>query len=181
VHTGGDWTADEAVFAQSLVTLANSHAAWFIADYDRAIQFAEEARAGFARIGYERYAARAQRLEGLLDDWARRSGRPRPAEQARPVDASVQQLLEAPPQSRVITLANERPSRALSVLQFALAYGDDPNTRRTVELPQYVAITPNHALVTVTPPPAASYQEADDALRGILGVGSGTPVPLAVD
>jgi tetratricopeptide (TPR) repeat protein len=181
VRAVGDWTIDEAVFAQSLVTLANSHAAWFVADYDRAIQFAEEARLGFARIGYERYATRAERLEGLLDDWARRSGRPRPAGTARLVDESVNQLLAAPPKSRVTTLSRERPSRALSVLQFALAYGDNPDADRIVELPRYITVTPSQGLITVTPPAAASYQEADNALRDILGVGARTPVPLAVD
>jgi hypothetical protein len=175
------WTADQAVFAQSLVTLANSHAAWFVTDYDRAIQFAQESHDGFARIGYDRYAQRAQRLVNLLDDWARRSGRPRATSSVHEIDKGVRELLAAAPGGRVMTLAKERPSRALSILQFALAYGDDPNTPRQVELPQYIAVTSSQNLITVTPPPARSYREADSALRSILGVGTGTPVPLAVD
>jgi hypothetical protein len=180
VHSDSEWGADEAVFARALVTLANSHAAWFVADYDRAIQFAEGARDEFARIGYGRYAARAERLVGLLDDWARRARR-RPPGAARMVDAKVEALLTAPPGARVTALAEERPSRALSVLQFALSYGDDPDSKRTVELPEYIAVTAENALIAVTPPPAASYREADNVLRSILGVGTATPVPLAVD
>jgi hypothetical protein len=174
------WGADEAVFARALVTLANSHAAWFVADYERAIQFAQRAHVEFTRIGYERYAARAERLVRLLNDWAWRAQRRthRPDDET---DDMVEALLGAPPGTRVTALAGERPSRALSVLQFTLTYGADPGAARTVDLPEYIAITATNGLVVVTPPPAASYREADIMLRTILGVGATAPVPLAVD
>jgi len=174
------WPPDEAVFARSLVTLSNSHAAWFIADYERAIEFADAAHEGFHRIGYNRYASRASRLASLLDEWARRAGRRSANDQYRPDDPNVKALLAAQPGTRVAILAAERPSRALSMLQFALTYGTNPDAQRSVDLPQYINVT-DRSIELVTPPPARSYRSAEILLRSILGIGSSTPVPLAVD
>jgi len=66
------------------------------------------------------------------------------------------------------------------MLQFALTYGTNPDAQRSVDLPQYINVT-DRSIELVTPPPARSYRSAEILLRSILGIGSSTPVPLAVD
>jgi len=177
VSQSGLWSQHEAVFGRSLVTLANSHASWFVSDFERAHQFAEDARNGFASIGYGRYAARAARLSSLLQDWASRCGSPIKGNVVR--DPSVDALLSTP-SGLAVSFATDRPSRALSLLQFTRAFGETAEPRE-VELPIFVASEVDGGLVVFRPPPASSFAEAEQVIRTAIGVDSGSRVPLAVD
>lgn len=171
--------AGQAVFARSLVTLANSHASWFVEDYDRAVDFAQQARAGFTTIGYQRYADRSRDLARLIADWARRSGRPvTPTGQP---DPRVDALLATPPAGTADQLATERPSRALSLIYFATAFSKDPDAPRTVALPSYIAVNDQGAFVLRSPAPATSFRDAEQQLRAVLGVATDPRLPLAAD
>ncbi len=180
VQASPTWSPNEAVFARSLVTLANCHASWFVEDYDRAAHFATSAEEGFANIGYERYARRAASLRGLIADWADRAGRRLACTRGPARDARVTALLDAPPGAAVHWLADERPSHVLSLLQFSEAFGD-PESARTVELPELVGTEPDGDLVLYRPPRASSYGEAQAVMRAGMGVGQGSRVPLAAD
>jgi hypothetical protein len=180
VRAADEWPPSQAIFARSLVTLANSHASWFIEDYTRAIEFANEAEGGFGSIGYNRYAARAGELASLLSDWAARSGRFVGTATHVP-NVTVDELLSVPEGGRFTTLMNLRPSRALSLLQFATRFLDDPNLPRTVVLPRFIGLTGDGSFALYNLPASASFKEAEHRLRAAIGVGAELRVPLAAD
>ena len=178
VTSSYEWPSGQAVFGRSLVTLANSHAAWFIADYSRAIEFAEEARQGFESIGYGRYAARAGELTSLLANWAELAGRPvMPAAPGGSI--SLSELLTAKGEIRI--LQGMRPSRALSLLQFAVAFTKQPNAAREIQLPTCITLEETGEFVLVAPAAANSFKRAERVLRNVMGIGTRTRVPLAAD
>ena len=178
VTSSYEWPSGQAVFGRSLVTLANSNAAWFIADYSRAIEFAEEARQGFESIGYGRYAGRAGELTSLLANWAALAGKP-----VVPLTSSgsisLAELLAAKGEIKI--LQGMRPSRALSLLQFAVAFAKQPNATREIQLPTCIALEEDGEFVLVTPSAANSFKRAERALRNAMGIGARTRVPLAAD
>lgn len=178
VNSSQEWPAGQAMFGRSLVTLANSHAAWFIRDYVRAVGFADEARKGFEEIGYTRYAKRAADLTQLLAQWARLAKVP-VVTAAGEENAVVNALLT--PESQIELFANMRPSRALSLLQFAVTFGSSPDEARVVILPQYMALDSDGSFTLARPLPAASLREAELMLRQVMGIGAETRVPLAAD
>lgn len=172
-----DGGSPSATFAESLVTLSNSHAAWAIRDYERAIGFATDASSELFSIGFERYAKRAEQLSLLLQDWrdleVNRSIEPRSPE--------VAALLSAPVGADIRLLESVRPSRALSLLQFCSAFGSDPDAVREVRLPRLIEVSHDGSLQYVNVSVATSFTEAELALRSLLGVGEATAIPLAAD
>ncbi len=178
VTSSYEWPSGQAIFGRSLVTLANSHAAWFIADYSRAIEFAEEACRGFESIGYQRYAARADELKTLLANWADRAGSP-VAHMTAGGSVPLSELLSA--KGEIKMLRPMRPSRALSLLQFAVAFAKQPNAARTIELPTCITLEENGEFTLVTPPDINSFKRAERVLRSVMGIGARTRVPLAAD
>lgn len=179
VRADDEWPRDQAVFARSLVTLSNSHAAWVVGDFARAVDFARRAQQGFDSIGYTRYANRAHSLEVLLRDWARHSqhavdGSPGNA------DPTVELLLTAQPGAHVNALNDARPSRALSLVQFAVRFAPNPHADMVIELPTHIALVDGTYSVRATPP-ATSFADADFILRQLLEVPANVQVPLAVD
>jgi hypothetical protein len=178
VTSSYEWPSGQAIFGRSLVTLANSHAAWFIADYNRAIEFAEEAHQGFDSIGYQRYAARADELTTLLANWADLARNP-VAQMAAGDSVSLSELLSA--KGEVKILRPMRPSRALSLLQFAVAFAKQPNAAQVIELPTCITLEENGEFTPVTPPDANSFKRAERVLRSVMGIGARARVPLAAD
>lgn len=177
VTSGYEWPSGQAVFGRSLVTLANSHAAWFIADHSRAIEFAEEARRGFESIGYQRYATRAEQLANLIANWAELAGTP--VMPTLSENALVAELISA--KGDIGLLQDLRPSRALSLLQFAVAFAKQPSATREVRLPPCITLTENQEFVPTVPATAPSFKRAERILRGAMGIGTKTRVPLAAD
>ena len=169
VTSSYEWPSGQAVLGRSLVTLANSHAAWFITDYSRAIEFAEEARRGFESIGYGRYAARAGDLTSLLANWADLAGKP-VMPSAPSGSISLSELLAAKGEIKI--LQGIRPSRALSLLQFAVAFAKQPNATREIQLPTCIALEEAGEFVLVTPLAANSFKRAERALRSVMGIAS---------
>jgi len=169
----GKWSDQEAVFARSLVTLSNCHAAWFIGDYERAVEFARAAKDGFESIGYERYVSRSLHLLALLSEWAERSHNP--VGSATPLGlgalytGTVRQLLSESLVTPVECLRDERPSRALGYLQFVEAFGR-PDVAVRVDMPLVVRAG-GGTLGVHRPEPAMSMGEAASRLRDELGVG----------
>jgi tetratricopeptide (TPR) repeat protein len=180
IHGGDGWSPSEAVFARSLVTLANCHASWFVDDYVRAVEFATIAERGFETIGYDRYARRAQTLRTLILDWADRAGSPVRPFAVRDRDRRVTALLDAPIGASVSLLAAERPSRCLSLLQFADAFGSARDSRE-VEMPELIVADQEGRLSLRKLAAASSYAEAEVLLRDAMGIGQDGRVPLAAD
>jgi hypothetical protein len=169
----------QLVFARSLVTLANSQAAWFVNDLDRAIQFANEAGRGFRSIGYERHANRAELAAALFELWTTlsESRMPRPPEQPLIRDVVESLHVTAEP----LDLLHLRPLAALAVLHFAVTFLLDATARRDILLPAMIQPNTEHHLDFVQSPPAASPAEANSYLRQVLGVGRDRQVPLLPD
>jgi hypothetical protein len=78
-------------------------------------------------------------------------------------------------------LTDERPSRALSLLQFAITFAANPGNARQIALPRYIAVDDDGSISLRTPAPATSFVDAEQSLRAIMGVGADIRVPLAVD
>jgi hypothetical protein len=95
-------------------------------------------------------------------------------------DERVTSLLTAAVNARVDWLAEERPSRALSLLQFTRVFGD-ATAPRAVVLPDLIGSDIDGNLVLYRPPIAGSFADAEASMRAGLGIGLGSRVPLAAD
>jgi pimeloyl-ACP methyl ester carboxylesterase len=176
--------AESIVFAQSLVTLANAQAAWFVNDFERARQFASASASGFHRIGYDRHAQRAATVAALIDEWVdlTEGGRP-PSTEDDIVPSLVRRVrrVVAVGDGQMIDLSDLRPSRALSVLQFGLRFGRPEDVACTVRLPPVIDQLASGVIHPVTLPAGASLRDADTTLRAAMGIGPDRIVPLAPD
>ena len=164
-------------FARALVTLANAQAAWFVQDYSRARHFAVEAGSTFADIEYGRYAQRAQRVGELVTLWEALS-------EGRSADNFAEELsllivAGIEDETKPLDLSLLRPSAALTVLEFLDRFAD-PSASRQIQLPR-VIVEAQSGYELGAEVVAASVADADELLRGQMGIGKGTPVPLLPD
>lgn len=172
---GRAWKSE---FGSALVVLANSHAAWFIEDYERAAAFASSASHQFRSIGYTRYARRADRLEKLLTDWQVLSTGGSVDDVLSP---EVRALLTAPAESDVVLLASERPSRALSLLQFARRFMPEFEAPRQTVLPRRAIRNQDNRWSYSRHRRSSSLAVAEAELRRGLRVPTDAKFPLAAD
>jgi hypothetical protein len=172
----------QLVFSRSLITLANTQAAWFVGDFDTAGAYAREAADGFRTIGYERYAQRADLVRHLVTEWVRLLRRPdeKPVSGAPPVIHRVRTLVRADA-GQTVDLADLRPSLVLSILQFGVQFSRDPDADSRVLLPPVMERLPSGQLKMGGAAESSSRSAADAALRSRMGVGPDGLVPLAPD
>ena len=178
VHATEGWPAPEALFARSLVTLANAHAAWFVSDHARAQEYAAQALDGFSSIGFQRYAVRTRRLQMLMTEWTELA---RTGGDSDPADPALRAIVCAPRGAVVTALRDMRPSRALGLLQFAMAFSDDPEAARQIALPSVIRLKADDTISLSPLSDATSFAQANRSLREAMGIGAETKLPLLVD
>jgi tetratricopeptide (TPR) repeat protein len=169
--------SDQLVFARALVTLSNAQAAWFVGDFDRAVEFAEASHGEFDRIGYERYATRAGRVARIVSLWQALNASEPPAASDDPLarlilDGAVGHVVS-------LDLAAQRPSTALTVLLFLRRFGD-ATALRGVNLPPVLAEAEGE-LILQPAQSEDSIEAADRALRLQMGIGPQSRVALLPD
>jgi hypothetical protein len=167
------------VFGQALVTLSNTQAAWIVRDFERAREFSASAASIFRSIGYRRYAQRADDVGELVSLWTHmeKLGGPSGVLASELSRLAYGTATSAP--GSTISLNHLRPSAALSILQFGLAFAESPREVR-VSLPSCLVET-DTGLEVLELGTIASLYEADAALRSAMGIGLGTSVPLLPD
>lgn len=161
------------LFARGLVTLSNGNACWILHDIRGAKEHTANAAEQFQRIGYSRYAQRAQDLNRLIEMWGSLAqGRTELLKSAR-WELLNNMVLGG---SDVVDLSGLRPSRALGFLAFGLEYGDPTASRMTI-LPGVLS----DELVMGEKWQADSLEEADYELRRRMSLTTPARVPLLAD
>ena len=122
----------------------------------------------------------ATALRRLILDWAARARQPMPGTEAPVHEDRVAALIEAPRGKAISSLISERPSRALSLLQFVDAFGEATG-QRSVELPELVGLDADGKWILYRLPTASSFSMAESLLRTGMAIGQGGRIPLAVD
>lgn len=115
-------------FAEGLIVLIHSHAAWMNGFLGEAADCAGSAAALFDRIGFTSYSKRARRTTQLIETWrklelgARVDELPSFAGEDAPI---LQALIRDGGDHDLIAswIANARPARVIGLLQFASAFG----------------------------------------------------------
>lgn len=170
-------------FANALITLSYSHAAWFVGDVLRARQYALQAAGQFAQLGYGKYAARARDLASLLAWWQSLGSGQRLSfdlENAE-LGAVVKLLVGYSSESADLprSFASLRPSVAIGLLQFWRAYGSQA-TLMEFTVPPVLGV---HSSGTLFWEPARTVplEQADRLLRRACSIPEGLRVPLIAD
>jgi hypothetical protein len=170
-------------FANALITLSYSHAAWFVGDVLRARQYALQAAGQFANLGYVKYAARARDLASLLAWWqSLQTGQRLNFELENPELAEVVKLLvgyEADFAQLSRCFPKLRPSVAIGLLQFWRAYGKQAGSVE-ITLPPILYDDSSGAL-RWDQARGVPIGEADQFLRRACSIPEGLRVPLIAD
>ena len=169
----------QIMFARALVTLANSQAAWFVGDLERALEFARDAETAFRSIGYDRHAERASVVAAMFTLWDALNRGEVPRLRESPLLRHAQESLIATTEK--LDLSTIRPSAALAVLHFGATFSETPQAPREIALPPMIVERENRRLQLIVPPTAFCIAEADIRLREGLGVGPTRTVPLLPD
>lgn len=173
-------------FAFALIELAYAHAAWIVGDVQGAAQHANQAAKVFDEIDSPQYAKRARTLEWLLELWPGTAGLSAPPPKGSEELVACVGDLRKPKSdlSRLAAwLAEQRPSNALGLIQFAK---DTENWTAPVQIsvPPTLSWDPsgeNQKLLWRKPENVASLSEFDIVLRGHLAIPSLRRIPLITD
>jgi hypothetical protein len=178
--------SDDFLFANGLIHLAQSNAAWFLNDFSRAYDYAMEAARRFDRVEAYGYTERARTIAGLLRRWMVLEGREVGVSRRQEVAPKLDSLID------VITGASEdygalsdwirdaRPSVALGILQFETFRPTDKESVKLF-LPLALQVDSRSRLHWVESRQVNSIGEASRSLRRILRVPEGQKVPLIPD
>jgi hypothetical protein len=170
-------------FANALITLSYSHAAWFVGDVLRARQYALQAAGQFADLGYGKYAARASDLASLLGWWqSLQSGKRLNFELENAELTMIVKLLvgyESDLAQLSTLFPNLRPSVAIGLLQFWQAYGKQTSSVELALPPVLNADT--DGVLRWDKARRVPIGEADQFLRRSCSVPEGLRVPLIAD
>jgi pimeloyl-ACP methyl ester carboxylesterase len=172
-------------FADGLVTLTRSHAAWTMGRHGDAADQAEKASESFDEIRFTAYGRRARSLGALLGAWRR-------LEFGAPLERAVGHAPEYGPIIRGMLgdqaargalrdwIARTRPSQVLGMLQFASAYSPDWSQDVGVfRLPPVLREERGRLKWWVET--SSSLHEANIRLRGLMEIGPEVRVPLLAD
>ena len=180
---GGSYRSmgQEHRFASALIQLSFAHAAWLLNDPERAIAFAGEAAGNFREIHFDHYADRAELTQRLLGAWQE-------VETGQVIELSVFPKRLA----NVLTgltgtsgdladikqlLREERPGRALGLLQFARGNPAVLDHELEIEMFPLIEVMDGRWRLK-TELRARSLREADQLLRKEMGVGPDQRIPL---
>jgi hypothetical protein len=173
-------------FAFALIALAYAHAAWIVGDVPGAAQHADRAATVFDEIDSPQYAKRARTLEWLLKMWPGTAGFSAPPPKGSEELVACVEGLRKPKSDLsqlAAWLAEQRPSNALGLIQFAK---DTENWTAAVQisLPPTLSwdhLEQNRKLLWREQGKVASLAEFDIVLRGYLAIPSSRRIPLVTD
>jgi tetratricopeptide (TPR) repeat protein len=168
-------------FASALIQLSFAHSAWLLNDPPRAIAFAGEAARGFREIHFDGHADRAELTQKLLHAWQE-------LEKGNKLDYAVfpLQLAET---LRGLTgtskdlsgvkefLRQQRPGRALGILQFARGDPAVLDQELDIEISPLIDVA-NDRWRLKTELRVPSLREAEQLLRKEMGIEPGQRIPL---
>jgi hypothetical protein len=172
-------------FANALITLSYSHAAWFLRDSLRAKALADEAAHRFQEIGYTSYASRARNLSALLGVWLSRSKHGQPdysqldPQLAYIVRALIDDQYDA--QSLTTSLASLRPSLVVGLLQFAEEFGNGAAQVAQIAIPGTLRVNDGLTFSWQGTEVVGSLAEGNAVLRARLEIPPQLRVPLLAD
>jgi len=172
-------------FANALITLSYSHAAWFLRDAPRAKDFADEAARRFQEIDYTSYAARARNLSALLGVWLSESNQVQP--DYSQLDNGLARIVRAlaghqhNTESLCTALANLRPSLVIGLLQFAEQFGNWVRPEAQVAIPGTLCVIDGTVFSWQDTINVKSLAEGNGVLRARLGIPLQLRVPLLAD
>ena len=167
------------VFAISLVELSNAQAAWFIGDVERCLQFLQRAEEGFQSIHYGRHIRRVRRTRELMQASISLSAGKIPSKSKdRVVQLSITAALK---HSEQLDLTDQRPSVALSILEFGIRSAAKGTDARSVRLPKVLLSSEARSFSVSDSETAGSLVEADLHLRALMGIERSQRIPLAPD
>jgi hypothetical protein len=172
-------------FANALITLSYSHAAWFLHDEHRAKDFADEAARRFQEIEYTSYAARARNLSALLGVWLSESKQTPP--DYSQLDAKLASIVRAlaghqhNTENLSTALASLRPSSIVGLLQFAKEFGRDATPIAQIAIPETLCVSEGTKFSWHNMENVKSLAEGNEVLRTRLGIPLQLRVPLLAD
>jgi tetratricopeptide (TPR) repeat protein len=182
-----DGRSDHSVgqdFANALISLTYSHAAWFTSNAVEAKRHAQDAEEQFQRVGFHHYAERAKTLHSLLNIWALfEAGKPVKDVSATPAERFVAlitgQRTDLTEIERYLPVL--KPSVLVGLLQFARKFSDRFDQEVSISLPGMWALD-DHGQIRKQPGGSAkSMSEADSKLRALMGIAHDRRVPLLAD
>ena len=175
-------SAEFRQFAEGLIVLTRSHAAWINGFLGEASNFAASAAALFERIGFTSYSRRARRTTQLIETWrklelgARVEELPSFAGEDAPI---IKALLGDGDDLALIArwMATARPARVVGLLQFASAFGSGwtASIPRTTLTP---ILTIQGTRLSWERLAADSLSDADGKLRASMGISPTARLPL---
>ncbi|MGA3083142.1 MAG: hypothetical protein ABSD44_17465 [Terracidiphilus sp.] len=172
-------------FANALITLSYSHAAWFLRDEPRAKDFADEAARRFQEIDYTSYAARARNLSALLGVWLSESKQTPP--DYSQLDVKLASIVHAlaghqhNTENLSTVLASLRPSSIVGLLQFAKEFGRNATPIAQIVIPETLCVSDGTKLSWHSMENVKSLAEGNEVLRARLGIPLQLRVPLLAD
>jgi tetratricopeptide (TPR) repeat protein len=168
-------------FASALMQLSFAHAAWLLNAPEKALEFAGEAAEGFRAIHFERYADRAELTQKLLRSWQQlETGKTVelgvfPAQLAKTLAGLIG--LSGDLNSVKKELQEQRPGRALGLLQFARGNPAVLDRELDIEISPLIEITDERWGLNMELR-VRSLRDADQVLRKKMGIEPGQKVPL---
>ena len=172
-------------FANALITLSYSHAAWFLGDTPRAKILADEASRRFQEITCTSYAARAGNLSALLDVWLSESNQTPPnySRLDGKLASIVHMLVGHKQNSENLSkaFAHLRPSLVIGLLQFAEEFGNGAAQVAQIAIPGTLCVSDGTNFSWQCTENVGSFAEANEVLRARLGVPLQLRVPLLAD
>jgi hypothetical protein len=178
-------TTDGSVnrFANALILLTYSHAAWFIDDIRNARRFALDAAGAFTTMGFPRYAERASALASMIEMWTvYATGGSWPSTDHSLLSRYVRAVTEGLDIEWFFGIFSSlRPSTALGLLQFSSLNSGLRDQNVELQLPRTLREGEDGTLGWHLGERVNSLAEADRRLRVELGISSELRVPLLAD
>lgn len=173
------------IFAGALITLTQSHAAWFLDDLNRAENYAREAEKLFRQIGAAGYANRASQIANLINLWSMLHKRKSPTYDAFETNLArglATLIGDTRDLERLsIWFRKLRPSKALGLLQFAKEFSNSWDSNCNIFMPSTLTFNKTGDLEWSEPTVANSLRSADKILRERLNIQLGRRIPLIAD
>ena len=177
-------TEDSHRFAEALIRLSYSHAAWYLNDIGRACRHAQDAAAQFSAVNAPIYADRAETVRSLMTLWKDLGDNVESPYETVPesVRATVKSFVTFDdPTGLRERIAQGRPTAVCGLLQFARQYNEQFHEEFTLTLPRTLVEGDDGTWMWGEVVTARSLEEAERLLRRQLAMPMERRVPLLAD